>query len=75
MNSQSNSSNEPILKFEGKKYNINSLPDDIKELIKALSVADNQLRFHEDMLKILALGRQSIARQLNENLKNVRPIE
>ena len=75
MNSQSNSSNEPILKFEGKKYNINSLPDDIKELIKALSVADNQLRFHEDMLKILALGRQSIARQLNENLKNIRPIE
>ena len=71
--SQSNKS-EPILTFEGKRYDLNTLPDDLKELVRAMQVADAQLRFHEDTLKVLAVGRQSLAMQLNEQLKAVKPL-
>ena len=39
-----------------------------------MQVADAQLRMHEDTLKVLAVGRQSMAMQLNERLKAVNPI-
>ncbi|MFM7229883.1 MAG: DUF6447 family protein [Cyanobacteriota bacterium] len=61
----------PLLTFEGKRYDLNTLPDDMKELVRGLQVADAQLRLHEDTLKVLAVGRQSMALQLNERLKGV----
>jgi hypothetical protein len=64
----------PVLTFEGKRYDLNALPDDIKELVRGMQVADAQLRFHEDTLKVLAFGRQSMALQLNERLKSVEPL-
>jgi hypothetical protein len=60
-----------VLTFEGKRYDLNTLPDEIKELVRGMQVADAQLRFHEDTLKVLAVGRQSMAMQLNERLKSV----
>ena len=63
-----------MLTFEGKRYNLNDLPDDLKELVRGMQVADAQLRMHEDTLKVLAVGRQSMAMQLNERLKNVTPM-
>ena len=39
-----------------------------------MQVADAQLRMHEDTLKVLAVGRQSMAMQLNERLKEVNPL-
>ena len=65
---------EAILTFEDKKYDIKSLPKEVQELIKGMQVADAQLRMHEDTLKVLAVGRQSMAMQLNERLKNVTPM-
>ena len=38
------------------------------------AVADAQLRLHEDTLKVLAVGRQSMAMQLNEKLKAITPM-
>ena len=66
--------NNPVLTFEGKRYDLNSLPDELKELIRGMQVADAQLRMHEDTLKVLAVGRQSLASQLNERLKSVTPM-
>jgi hypothetical protein len=60
-----------VLTFEGKRYDLNGLPEEIKELVRGMQVADAQLRFHEDTLKVLAVGRQSMAMQLNERLKTV----
>ena len=74
MTTEPSSNKEPILTFEGKKYDLNSLPDDLKELVRGMQIADAQLRMHEDTLKVLAVGRQSIAKQLNDKLKNVKPI-
>ncbi|MCT0199036.1 hypothetical protein KQ313_05015 [Synechococcus sp. CS-1325] len=61
----------PVLTFEGRRYDLNALPDDLKELVRGMQVADAQLRFHEDTLKVLAVGRQSMAFQLNERLKQI----
>ena len=66
---------EGILTFEGKRYDIKSLPNDLKELVKGMQVADTQLRMHEDTLKVLAIGRQAMAKQLNDKLKTISPID
>ena len=65
---------DPILTFEGKRYDLNALPNELKELIRGMQVADTQLRMHEDTLKVLAVGRQTLARQLNEKLKGIKPL-
>ena len=64
----------PVLTFEGKRYDLNTLPDEMKELVRGMQVADAQLRMHEDTLKVLAVGRQSMALQLNEKLKDITPM-
>ena len=64
----------PVLTFEGKRYDLNALPDELKELVRGMQVADAQLRMHEDTLKVLAVGRQSMAMQLNERLKDITPL-
>jgi hypothetical protein len=64
----------PVLTFEGKRYDLNTLPDEMKELVRGMQVADAQLRMHEDTLKVLAVGRQSMALQLNEKLKGITPM-
>ena len=63
-----------MLTFEGKRYDLNGLPEELKELVRGLQVADTQLRIHEDTLKVLAVGRQSLAVQLNERLKSITPL-
>ena len=65
----------PTLNFDGKKYDINSLPDDVKELLKGLQVADTQIRMHKDTLRLLDLGRNSLGAQLKQKLQNISPIE
>ena len=62
--------NNPVLTFEGKKYSINDLSNDTKEIIKGLKIAETQLKIHEDTLKLLSIGRNSLANQLREKLKN-----
>ena len=62
--------NNPVLTFEGKKYNVNDLSDGTKEIIKGLQIAETQLKMHEDTLKLLSIGRKSLANQLREKLKN-----
>ena len=66
-----NDSVNPVLTFEGKKYLINELSDDIKESIKGLQIAETQLKMHEDTLKLLSISRNSLANQLREKLKNL----
>ena len=71
MSENTKSSSNPILTFEGKKYLINELSDDIKESIKGLQIAETQLKMHEDTLKLLSISRNSLANQLREKLKSL----
>ncbi len=63
-----------MLTFEGKRYDLNALPDDVKELVRGMQVADAQLRMHEDTLKVLAVGRQAMAAKLNDRLQTIPPL-
>tara|TARA_E500000331_G_scaffold264069_1_gene255160 strand:+ start:389 stop:640 length:252 start_codon:yes stop_codon:yes gene_type:complete len=65
----------PSLDFDGKKYDINLLPDEVKDLLKGLQVADTQIRMHKDTLRLLDLGRNSLGAQLKQKLQNISPIE
>ena len=74
MNENSNDPSNPVLTFEGKKYFINELSNEIKESIKGLQIAETQIKMHEDTLKLLSISRNSLANQLREKLKNLEQI-
>jgi len=71
MDENKKDSANPVLTFEGKKYSINELSQDIKESIKGLQIAETQLKMHQDTLKLLSISRDSLANQLREKLKNL----
>ena len=71
MSENTSDSAKPILTFEGKKYLIDELSEDIKESIKGLQIAETQLKMHEDTLKLLSISRNFLANQLREKLKNI----
>ena len=71
MNENTNDSANPVITFEGKKYLINELPNDIKESIKALQIAETQLKMHEDTLKLISISRNFLSNQLREKLKKL----
>ena len=66
---------KPVLKLEDKSYDMNSLPDNVKELLKALQVADAQVKMHQDTINVLGMGRKALGLQLKQQLGEVAPIE
>jgi len=71
MSENTNDSANPVLTFEGKKYQINELSDEIKESIKVLQIAETQLKMPQYTLKLLSISRNSLVNQLREKLKNL----
>ena len=71
MSENKNDSANPVLTFEGKKYLINELSNEIKESIKVLQIAETQLKMHQDTLRLLSISRSTLANQLREKLKNL----
>ena len=71
MSENTNDSANPVLTFEGKKYSINELSNEIKESIKVLQIAETQFKMHQDTLKLLSISRNSLVNQLREKLKNL----
>ena len=71
----STASNNPILTFEGVKYSINDLPEQAQKLIEGMKVAEGQIKLQGDNIKVLEVGRQSMAVQLKELLKSETPLE
>ena len=71
MSENKNDSVNPVLTFEGKKYFINELSNDIKESIKDLQIAETQLKMHQDTFKLLSISRSTLANQLREKLKKI----
>ena len=71
MSENTKDSANPVSTFEGKKYLIDELSNEIKESIKVLQIAETQLKMHQDTLKLLSISRNSLANQLKEKLKNL----
>ena len=60
-----------VLTFDGKKYIMEDLSDEIKEVIKSLQIADAQLKIHEDTLKLLSIGKNSLVNDLRSKLEDI----
>ena len=69
MQDKKNNNVKPILTFEGKKYFIEELSEEIRDIIKNLQIADAQIKMHEDTLKFLTLGRSNLASELRKTLE------
>ena len=69
MTENNTENNNPVLTFEGKKYNVNDLTNETKEIIKGLQIAETQLKMYEDTFKLLSIGRNSLTNQLREKLR------
>ena len=63
---------KPVLTFDGKKYIMEDLSDEIKEVIKSLQIADAQLKMHEDTLKLLSIGKNSLVNDLRKKLEEIK---
>ena len=65
---------EPILTLDGKRYDLKSLPDEIKDILGKMRVADQQVRMHEDTVRVLSIGRQTLGLTLKEKIKDITPL-
>ncbi len=63
------------LKFEGSEYSIDSLPEEVKQLITGINAADAQTKMYKDTLKLISLGKSKLVEELRKNLENIDPIE
>ena len=62
------------LKFEGSEYYIDSLPDEVKQLISGINAADLQTKMYKDTLKLISVGKSKLLEELKKNLENIDPI-
>jgi len=69
MSEQESNKKKGILTFDGKKYFIDELSDEVKEIIRRLQIADAQIKMHEDTLKLISLGKNVLANDLRKNLE------
>ena len=73
--STSNEEKKAILDFDGKKYDIKTLPDDVKEIIKGLQIADTQFKMQQDNLKLIDISRKTLGAQLSQKLKDLPTVD
>ena len=69
MSEQESNKKKGVLTFDGKKYFIDELSDEAKEVIRRLQIADAQIKMHEDTLKLITLGRNVLANDLRKILE------
>ena len=70
MSDKNTNNKKAFLTFEGKKYFIDELEEETKEIIKNLQIADTQLKMHQDTINLISLGRNSLANELKRKLEN-----
>ena len=63
------------LKFEDSEYLIDSLPEEVKQLITGINAADSQTKMYKDTLKLISLGKSKLVEELRKNLENIDPID
>ena len=72
---EQDSDSKKFITIDNKKYDLESLSDEIKNDLTGLRICESQLRLHQDTLKLLTISRQAITNQLKSKLENVSPIE
>ena len=69
MSEQESNKKKAVLTFDGKKYFIDELSDEVKDIVRRLQIADAQIKMHEDTLKLISLGKNVLANDLRKNLE------
>ena len=62
------------LKFEGLEYYLDSLPEEVNQLIAGINAADLQTKMYQDTLKLISVGKLKLVQDLKKNLENIDPI-
>ena len=62
------------LKFEGSEYYLDSLPEDVNQIIAGINAADLQTRMYQDTLKLISIGKSKLVGELKSKLDNIEPI-
>ena len=63
------------LKFEGSEYYLDSLPDQVKQLVAGINAADLQTKMYQDTLKLIAVGKSKLVQELKKGLEDIDPID
>ena len=63
------------LKFEGSEYYMDSLPDQVKQLVAGINAADLQTRMYQDTLRLIAVGKSKLVQDLKKGLEDIDPID
>ena len=66
---------QDIVTLDDKRYSVESLSDQAKELLKGLQVADAQLQMTHDQLNVMMFARRALLDQLATELKGIEPIQ
>ena len=69
MSEKDSNKKKGVLTFDGKKYFIDELSDEAREIIRRLQIADAQIKMHEDTLKLITLGKNVLANDLRKILE------
>ena len=69
MSEQESNKRKGVLTFDGKKYFIDELSDDVKDIIRRLQIADAQIKMHEDTLNLISLSKSVLTNNLRKNLE------
>ena len=62
------------LNFEDQEYNLDSLSDELKQLVQNLQVANQQVAVYTDTLNLLMFSRIQLQEALKNGLKDVDPV-
>ena len=63
------------LKFDDSEYFLDDLPKEAKQLLMGLRTADAQTKMYEDTLKLIALGKNKMVKDLKIILDQIEPIQ
>ena len=63
------------LKFEGAEYYMDSLPEQVKQLVAGINAADLQTKMYQDTLKLIAVGKSKLVEDLKKGLEDIDPID
>ena len=69
------SAQQDVVTLDDKRYSVESLSDQAKELLKGLQVADAQLQMTHDRLNVMMFARRALLDQLATELKGIEPIQ
>ena len=65
---------KPVLTFNEKTYDLEALPVEVKQVLATLQTAESQMQMAQQSYTLAAAGRDSLIKQLEEQMKDIAPL-